>query len=102
MSTHLNNQTPDHNCGDCGVCPAHPKSDQVSPGDEQPTSGRIVVTALVMFAPPLVLAMIGVLIAGQDQATQLLGALVGLALGMAGASCAVRLWHKYHGERGHG
>lgn len=84
-------------CPHCagGVCP--------SANDAEPSTVRgpcLVGSAIGLFLLPVLLAIGGAVAAGPNETAQLVGALVGLGIGMAGSILAARWiapWRKNNG-----
>ena len=79
----------DHKCGDCS-----------SGHHTMPTSGgdlagmKLVAAGALVFLFPLILAILGVMFAGGGQTRQVLGAMIGLVIGVFLAVLVVRLLKK--------
>lgn len=73
----------------CRQCPGGGMGEQDPRGA---LSGwRLSVAALVVFLVPLILALLGSVVAGSSQTARLLGAICGLTVGVAAAILTARL-----------
>ncbi|HUS90617.1 MAG TPA: SoxR reducing system RseC family protein [Phycisphaerae bacterium] len=82
-------------CGPgCTRCGVHEPPTGASPLE----GGRLVAASLGVFMLPLVLAIVGAAVAGGEGTRQLLGALGGLVVGLAGGVCVARLARRAGGE----
>jgi hypothetical protein len=77
-------------CSGCSGCAAAESA--AGPGREVPlVGGRFVAASVGFFLGPLVLAVAGAFCSGRDGGRQLLGAIAGLAAGMAVSVVVARL-----------
>ncbi|MBN1588817.1 MAG: hypothetical protein JW888_04820 [Pirellulales bacterium] len=87
-------QTDSHPCSrDRSACPHCGGDACPTPDESDPTAmsgSRFVLAAMGLFLAPLVLAILGAVVAGRRAEAQLIGALGGLALGMAGSVLVAR------------
>ncbi len=92
MHIHDDSSRPEcENCSGCSVGDSPPTPDAA---DEPGLAGwRLVSTSIGMFLVPIALAIIGAICGGGNPGSQLLGALVGLTIGIVAAVGIARLLH---------
>lgn len=75
-------------CSRCriGRCPLAP-----CPSDPVLAGWRLTLASLWLFLGPVVLAIVGAMMVGEDRGAQLLGAMIGMSMGMLGSIFARRL-----------
>ncbi len=77
---------------DCAGCGVSPCPGEATPADGPYSGWRLAALSAGIFLAPVLLAILGTVLAGPKPERQLIGALAGLALGI-GVSLAVAHWN---------